>query len=276
MIMKLSKPSAVAGAVVAVVLATVPLDAARLRPEALAGWGRYVAAVEARRERDPRDGRRFFVMDTGSSAAAERRSLLGGELVVREMEVVDVQGRSIDVPSARVHHWRGAVFLPGASLPALLSTLETSAPPPGREVLKSAVLARGPGSIRVFLRLQRTKIVTVVLDTDHDVRFTRESPTRASSTSVATRIVELDSPGTPRERALPAGDDSGFLWRLQAYWRYEAVPGGVIAECESISLSRSVPFGLQTIAAPLIGSAARESMESALEEIRTRSVGGTR
>jgi len=34
------------------------------------------------------------------------------------------------------------------------------------------------------------------------------------------------------------GDDRGFLWRLNAYWRYEQVAGGVIAECESITLSR--------------------------------------
>lgn len=244
------------------------LDAARLGPEALDGWGRYVAAVETRRSRDGAGSGRFFVMDTGPDALAERRALNRGEFVVREMEATDSRGRSVDVSGAMVHHWRGAVLLRGVSLPRLLARLETEAPPAGREILRSRVIARGPASIKVYLRLERSKFVTVVLDTEHDVRFARQASSRASSVSIATRIVEVESPGLPGERALPAGDDRGFLWRLNAYWRYEAVPEGVIAECESISLSRSVPFGLQTIAGPLIGSAARESMERALTGIK--------
>jgi hypothetical protein len=260
----------VIGTVVLVALSEGHLGAARLRPEALGGWDRYVAAVERRRGLDVRRPGGFFVMDTGPDAGAERRALLRGEVIVREMEAVDSRGQAIDVPSALVHHWRGAVFLPRANVSSLVSILETQAPPPGREILRSAVLERGPAFLRVFLRLERTKIVTVTLDTEHDVRFTRESSSRASSVSIATRIVEVESPGTPQERTLPPGDDRGFLWRLNAYWRYEAVPGGVIAECESISLSRGVPFGLQTIAGPLIGSAARESMERALGELVER------
>ncbi len=73
--------------------------------------------------------------------------------------------------------------------------------------------------------------------------------------------------GTPRERELSPDDDHGYLWRLNAYWRYESVAGGVIAECESVSLSRSVPFGLQYLAGPLIRSAARESMAHTLEAL---------
>jgi hypothetical protein len=246
------------------------LDAARLRPEALQGWNRYVSVVEGRRRAEVAERGRFFVMDTGPDGGAERRALLRGESIVREMEATDHQGRPIDVSGALVHHWRGAVFLRGAHLDSLVTTLATEAPPPGRDVLRSSVLGRGPSAIRVYLRLERTKFVTVVLDTEHDVRFVRDSATRASSASVATKIVEVESPGTPAERARPAGDDRGFLWRLNSYWRYEAVPGGVIAECESISLSRSVPFGFQTIASPLIGSAARESMTRALEELVER------
>jgi hypothetical protein len=244
--------------------------AARLRPEAIAGWGRYVAAVEDRHRHEMRQRSPFLVLDTGPDRAAERRSLVRGEFVVREMRATGADGRPIEVAGAMVHHWRGAVFLPGATLASLLTSLEHEAPRPGRDVLRSAILDRGPSFIRLFLRLERTKLVTVVLDTEHDVRFARLSSTRASSTSVATRIVEVEAPGTAAERRRPAGDDRGFLWRLNAYWRYEAAPNGVIAECESISLSRSVPFGLELLAQPLIGSAARESMEQALDSLRDR------
>ena len=43
---------------------------------------------------------------------------------------------------------------------------------------------------------------------------------------------------------------------------------GVVAECESISLSRDVPFGLGAIAGPIIRSTARESMTRTLESLR--------
>lgn len=259
---------ALVGALAAVMTAGEErLSAAELTPEALSGWQRYATAVEQRRGRELEGGRTFLVLDTVRDSADERRRILAGDRIVRSMDAVDASNRSIDVPNALVHHWRGAVFLRGATLGSLLSKLENEAPPPGGEVLRSAVLARAPQFIKVFLRIERSKVVTVVLDTEHDVRFTRTSPTRASSVSLATRIVEVENPGTPGERALPAGDDRGFLWRLNAYWRYEAVPGGVIAECESISLSRRVPFGLQTIASPIIGGVAKESMERALADL---------
>jgi hypothetical protein len=124
--------------------------------------------------------------------------------------------------------------------------------------------------MRLFLRLQRTKFVTVVYNTEHEVTFAHGTAGRASSVSVATKIAEVTDANKPSERELPPGDDSGYLWRLNAYWRYQVVPGGVIAECESISLSRDVPFGLGFVIGGLIRGTAQESMTRALEEIRKR------
>jgi len=53
--------------------------------------------------------------------------------------------------------------------------------------------------------------------------------------SYSTRIQEVDDPGTPEERLLPAGDDHGFLWRLYSYWRFEERDGGVYLECQALS-----------------------------------------
>ncbi len=45
------------------------------------------------------------------------------------------------------------------------------------------------------------------------------------------------------KREKPEGKDRGFLWRLNSYWRYQQVDGGVLVECESLTLSReSRPF----------------------------------
>lgn len=247
------------------------IGAARLQQQTIDGWNRYVAAVEARRAREPRTPGHALVMDASGTGTADRRTALSGALVVHDMTMTDERGRSLEVPDGLVHHWRGAVFLPGVTLDRLLARLESEAPPASPEVVRASILERRPSELKVFLRLTRTKVVTAVYDTEHDVRFTRIGPSLASSTSIATRIVEIENPGTAQEWARPAGHDRGFLWRLNAYWRYEAVQGGVMAECESISLSRDVPFGLGLVAGPIVSSTARESMERTLESLRSMS-----
>jgi len=57
---------------------------------------------------------------------------------------------------------------------------------------------------------------------------------------------------------------------MNSYWRYQQVNGGVIVECESMTLSRSIPFLLEYMIRPLINSTARESMQRTLQSMRTR------
>jgi hypothetical protein len=135
-------------------------------------------------------------------------------------------------------------------------------------VLRAEVIERTPTGLRLFLRVKREKYMTVVYDTEHRVTFTRHGAGRVSTSSMATRIVEIASAGTPQERALGPDEDHGFLWRWNAYWRYEQVDGGVIAECESVSLSRSVPAVVRFLAGRLIRNTARESMDQTLRTFR--------
>jgi hypothetical protein len=46
------------------------------------------------------------------------------------------------------------------------------------------------------------------------------------------------------------------------------VSGGVIIECESISLSRTVPAVVRFVVGPLIDSTAKESMTRTLNAVR--------
>jgi hypothetical protein len=247
-------------------------EAARLVPEAVAGWSAYVSATENRVQRELESPRGFLAMDflEPEAAAAERRQVLGeGVVLMRKMQSSNPQGRRMTVPGALVHHWRGAVFIPGVTVRQVLLDLQSHAPEQ-EDVLRSAILERGPDRMRVYIRMQRRKLVTVTYNTEHVVTFSRFGVTRASSVSTATRIAEVSDPDTSDERELPPGDDRGFLWRLNAYWRYEEVAGGVIAECESISLSRDVPSFLRYLVSPLVESTARESMERTLVTLRSR------
>ena len=60
------------------------------------------------------------------------------------------------------------------------------------------------------------------------------------------------------------GDDTGFLWRLNSYWRFEQADGGVYAECEAISLSRDVPPILGWMIKGFLEKFPKESMQNTL------------
>jgi hypothetical protein len=84
------------------------------------------------------------------------------------------------------------------------------------------------------------------------------------SISRSTRIAEVKNPKKSYEVEAPVGDDAGFLWRLNAYWRFEEADGGVYAECESISLSRDTPLGLGWALNGFVQKLPKESMLNTL------------
>jgi hypothetical protein len=248
------------------------LRAAGLRPETVMGWDAYVRATEARIARELASGEGFLAHDFLPAPESDRRALVAGQVGIVRLATPGAGGRVIDVPDGMVHHWRGSVFIADTSVDRILARVAD--PRPGditqEDVIDARVLGRGPGSLRLFLRLQRSQIVTVVYNTEHTVLYTRHDDRRASSRSIATRITEVAEPSTPRERERPLGEDRGFLWGLNSYWRYEQVGAGVVVECESISLSRTVPSLLRGAVRPVIDQVARGSMERTLLAMRAR------
>jgi hypothetical protein len=176
------------------------------------------------------------------------------------------------VDGGLVNHWRGTVFVPGVALDHLLKVLQEPQADKHKQVdvISSRVVSRDGDSQKVYLRLRRTKFVTVVYDTEYDVDYLRLTPGRALSNSISTRIVEVEHAGTPRERTLPEGDDHGYMWRLNSYWRYQQVDGGVLVEIESLTLSRDLPPIIGPLIRPIITSTARESMARTLASVRAR------
>ena len=85
---------------------------------------------------------------------------------------------------------------------------------------------------------------------------------RASSRSFTSRIAEVSDTGAVTE-------DRGFLWKLNSYWKFSEEEDGVFVECESLSLSRSIPLGMGWLIGPYIDSVPRESMENTLNSIRS-------
>jgi putative flippase GtrA len=270
------KAQALAAALVVLMSATGagPVHAAELTSKTVQAWNAYVGATEQRIAKELASDQGFLVMDfqPRHKAAADRRALMAGEVLVTDMKTLDSNGCKLDVASGMVHHWSGAVFIPNVTVEEVMARVSdpNQEDTKQQDVLASEVLERGPGYLKIYLKLQRKKFVTVTFNTEHLVQYQWHGEERASSSSATTRIAEVTDVGEPTESEKPEGNDSGFLWRLNSYWRYEQVNGGVIVELESLSLSRTVPMILKPVVSPLIRSAAKGSVDRTLSSMRER------
>ena len=262
----------VALAVGLAVAGAAALHAAELKEETLAAWTRYVEATEYRIAREIGEGDRFLVLDFHDDAGSMRRDVLAGQPVIWRAETVDARGESIDVPKGRIHHWLGAILIPNADVDHVVDGLQYSIPPHElqNDVLESHILWRDGDELGTFLKLSRKAGVTMHYNTEHAAEYVRPGGGRAWSRSESTRIAELDDFGSPEEREKPVGNDRGFLWRLNVYWRYEEVAGGVLMECEVVTLSRSIPFLMRWMVAPIVTREARAALFDMLESMRTK------
>jgi hypothetical protein len=205
---------------------------------------------------------------------ARRREALAalrrGELIIEPLETRD-QGKTVDVPDGLIHHWMGTVFVPRGSVDdavALLQDYDRHAQVYAPTVARSKTLARSGDTFKVSLRFMMKKVITVVTNTEHEARFTRDGPDRAQSRIHSTRIAEVEEPGTAQEREKPVGRDGGYLWRLNSYWRFVERDGGVYIQCESITLTRGIPTGFGWLVRPFVTSIPRESLTFTLETTR--------
>ncbi len=233
----------------------------KLKPETIAAFDRYVKLAEAEMQKQLDTAKPFLWVD---GDPARRRRVREGEILVHQTQP------GVEVPSGLLHDWLGTMFVPGTSLQPLLALLQDF----DRhqriypEVIASKLLARDGNLTRGYLRLRKKKVLTVVLNTEHEARFFPLGDTRWYSRSYSTRIAQVNDAGGPKEHELPSGEDSGFLWRLYAYWRLEQADGGVFAECRTISLSRAIPRGLGWLIKPFIRDVPRESLVGTLEATR--------
>lgn len=247
---------------------------ADLQPKTVAAFDRYVAAAEAQRQKPP-----FLWMDGDTpEQRRQRERVRQGGLLITDMEARE-GGRTIDIPDGLVHHWLGAVFVPGATVDqamALLQDYDRHADIYKPNVARSRLVARNGNTFRLYLRFLMSKGITVVVNSDHEARFTRINPRQAQSRVVSTRIAEVEDPDTPQERELPVGRDGGYLWRLNSYWRFEERDGGVYVQCESISLTRGIPFVVKWLVGPFVTSIPRDTLTFTLETTRKALAAGAR
>jgi hypothetical protein len=238
-----------------------PALPAELKPKTVEAFDRYIRQTEDRLAAS----QTFLWADESPDRARRARQ---GEIVVSPFN----KKPEIALPNGLIHDWVGAVFIPGATLDrtlALVQDYNRHKDIYKPEVIDSRLISRQGEDFRIYYRLLKKKVITVVLNTEHEVKYTKVDASRWRSVSRTTKIAEVENPGKSGESEKPPGTGEGFLWRLNSYWRFAERDGGVWIECEAISLTRDIPTGLGWLIDPIIRNLPRESLENTLRATRS-------
>ena len=244
-----------------ILAASLTSKGAELRPETSTAWNEYVQAQNARIA-EYSSAKPFLWSD----ASPDRlRRLHNGETVVAPFGENPHR-----VPHGLVHHWIGAVFLPGVRLPEVLSVVrdygsykDFYAP----NVIESRVCRHTDTEDTFSLRmLNKAAVAKFALDTEFQDSFRRLDDNKWYSVSYTTRVREVENYGTPDEHDAPPNTGRGLIWRLYSISRFEQRDGGVYLELEAVALSRDVPGGLGWLVEPIVRRTSRASLHVSLEK----------
>ncbi|MCP5120330.1 MAG: hypothetical protein GY953_56770 [bacterium] len=238
-----------------------------LKPETVRAFESYSKRVESDNNRRISAAEPLvWVTDT----ARNREQLRQGKVLNRKIEP-----KGVKVPDGLIHDWVGAAFFPGTTAEQVVQFLRDI----NRhaefydEVLDARLISHEGNVVRSSLRLRKKKVITVVLNTEHEARYRQLTGKRWYMASRSTRIAQVKDPDSASEAEHPVGGGSGFLWRLNAYWRIDEADGGVYVELRTLSLTRGIPMGLGWIVKPFVTSIPRESLGATLEGTRRAVLG---
>ncbi len=186
----------------------------QLSPQTLAAFDAYIHDAETEMQPTLQKSGSFLWSDRNPERAQEVRA---GRVVT---QFWSGQG-PVKVPRGLIHDWIAAAFVAESTVQEIFAVIQDYDNHKNiykPDVLDSKLISRYGDDFQIYLRLLKKKIITVVLDTDHEVRYRLVDPSQWVCRSRTTRISEVENPGTPEERALPPDTGYGFLWRLCSYW----------------------------------------------------------
>jgi hypothetical protein len=249
-------------------------SAAELKAKTAAAFDKYVSATEQRFTDELKPGGPFLYVDArpDGERSSDYDQLKRGQILVDKRDS-SAPGVSKGIPDGMVHHWVALVFVPGVTLAQVLPVVkdyDQRAELYKPDVIKSRLLWHQGDDYKIFLRLYQKRFTTVMFNSDYAVHWGRVSPTEFYSNSISTRIAQIKDPNQPDGPEYPDGQGTGYLWRLNTYWRFAEKDGGVYIQCEALSLTRDIPTGLGWLLRPLVTKIPRDSLNRALG--RTREV----
>jgi hypothetical protein len=219
-------------------LAYAPLRAAEPSPETTAAFDRYVKAAEAEMNAHHTAGD-FLWLDRH----ADKKSVVWlGQPAVLPLDTLD-HGQAIEIPDGEVQHWLGTVYLDRTMLdPVRNAVLNIAAYKDffRPQVMDSKLVKPNGYQFDLRLRLYRKQISAVLLNVNESCHYTLVDPLRVQIACHSTHIGEVEHPKNKKawDQERTPEDESGYLWRLDYYWRLAEADNGVYVEVEVISLGR--------------------------------------
>jgi len=197
-----------------------------------------------------------------------RMRVLAGAIVTQPIKGSGV----VNLPGGLVQDWVGAVFVPKATLEETMRVVQDY--PRHAEMYKPdiaqvKVLSHTGGDYLIRTRVVKSKFfISDVLDIENAIHYVTLDSKRAYSRSASQRVVEISNPGKENEKELPPGHDRGLMWRLNGYWFFEESDGGVFITCESVTLTRDIPFLMGKMLSPILHEMPAEALKTSLEQTR--------
>lgn len=257
----------------ALVLAAGVVLVPALSPETLSAYERYVAVTEQRIKIERDGGAPPFWVDrvTPRERQAAWERLRRGEIVVAELATRDA-GRTIPIKNGRVHHWVATVLLPGVPVNRILGVVRDYPAYPkvfAPLMTRAAIVERREGRDVVALRTSVKKLVNVVMDGDYVIEYRTLAPGRVVTTNVATNLHQVHNEGRPDEWRQPTEQTAGYLWRYRMYCTLEERPEGTLDQCESLTLTRTVPMVVSWLVGGTVAAIPRDSLVLMLNGARS-------
>jgi hypothetical protein len=252
-------------------VATAVIAAADLTPATSAAFDRYARLTEQRINAEVGGTGAFLWIDSLPKHRTEvLPGLKQGGVIIERLRTQE-GSKDIPVPDGLIHHWVGTVFVPNVGVKdavALMQDYDRHSNYFAPAIARSKLLEHTGNQFRVALRFHVKKIITVTMDTDNEAEFFHPAPDRAHSRIRSMRVSEVIDAGTPQEKTKAKGEENGFMWNLNTYWRFLERDGGTFIQCESITLTRDVPFALAWIIRPIVTQMPKESLTFTLAKAR--------
>jgi hypothetical protein len=175
----------------------------------------------------------------------------------------------VEVAGGLVHDWVGTAFMPGFTLQEVLdvSRAYSSYQTLYKAIVLSRLLGHEGDAYRVLLRVKEGEAgITAVLEIRSTIRYVARTDQSVYVISNADEIRQVQNAGRADERLLPAGRDSGYLWRANTFTHLFEHQGGVYVEMETIALSRRFPPLLGWVIEPIARRLGRKSVQTSLQE----------
>jgi hypothetical protein len=241
------------------------LGAAELDQRAVAAWENYIATAKLHMQ-DRLFGKSPFLW--ANEDPVRRQQLSSGQIVISPLG----NSHPLVVPHGLIHHWIGAIFIPGATIEDLTAVVNdyNKYNEIYRPTLIKAELIDSADNGQKFsiLWVQRVLLVTAAFYTELKSNYVALNSRQGYMTFSTVRVQQIENYGAKDERRLAQDEGSGYLWRLVSFARFEERDGGLYLELEVIGLSKDLPVSLRLLLKPVIDHIPRQALTAKLEQTR--------